>query len=285
MESPRDRVLRAVTDDGSFRVIALRTTDLVRDAVKLQQLSGHEARIYGELLTGAILIRETLAPAHRVQVVLASGAGHVSMVADSRPDGGLTRGLVTRPEGSGAMAVRPDSLVKVIRTLPRGRLHQSVVEAGSDGISGALMSYLQASEQITATLVVATVMDDARVVASGGFLVQLLPECARGPLMVMTERLNDFALLDDFLLAHDARAEVLVAELLFGFGHELLADGALVHGCVCDEERVLGALATLGRAEIDAAISASEVLELTCEYCHRLWRVGPERLRALLTEH
>ena len=281
MSTPTDRVIRAVTQDGSFRVIAVRTTETAREGIRVHGLGGDEARAFGELLTGAVLIRETMAPGYRVQVVM-SGEQGGSIVTDSYPDDGLTRGLVSRPCGVERVVQGESSLLKVIRTLPQGRVHQSVVEAGAEGISEALMGYMQTSEQVTATLGVATVMDGDRVVASGGFVVQLLPECMQGPLMVMTERLNDFAQLGDFLVRHEASAETLLYELLYGFAHERLSDEAVVYGCPCSEERALGAVATLGADEIATAVSTGEVIDLTCEYCLRVWKFGPERLATLL---
>jgi len=283
MGSPTDRVIRAVTEDGSFRVIALRTTDMVRDGIRIHGLSGPEARLFGELLTASVLTRETMSPGHRVQVVF-SGEGGGSMVADTYPDDGLTRGLVSRPAEVDRVRLGPSSLLKVIRVLPRGP-HQSVVEAGSDGVSGAMMSYLQVSEQVTATLGVATVMDGDRVVASGGYVVQLLPECHQGPLMVMTERLVEFAFLDDLLLRHDGDAEVLLYELLFGFPYERVAEAPLVYGCPCSEERALGAVTTLGAEELTKAVATGEILELTCEYCNHVWKIPPEQIRTLLMPH
>lgn len=283
MQSPSDRVIRAVTEDGSFRVMAVRTTDMVRAGVRTHGLTGPEARLFGELLTAAVLIRETMSPGHRVQVAI-SGAEGGSMVADSHPDDGLTRGLVSRGEAVERVKLGPSSLVKVVRTLARG-LHQSVVEAGSDGVSGAMMSYLQASEQVTATLGVATVMDGDRVVASGGYVVQLLPECQQGPLMVMTERLVDFAFLDDFLMRHDADAGTLLGELLYGFPHERLSDESLVYACICSADRALGAITTLGVETLHQVVGTGEVLHLTCEYCNQVWNIPPEQVRTLLTTH
>jgi len=290
-----DRVVRAVTEDGSFRVIALRTTELVRDAIRTHGVRGRDARTFGELLTGAILVRETMAPGQRVQIVL-SDEGQGSMVADSHPSGGLTRGLVSLSRAGGPFDLRTSALLKVIRSMPRGGLHQSIVSADPAGLSASLMNYMQSSEQVVATIGVATVVEvggpepgagggEGRVVAAGGYIVQLLPECARGPLAIMTERLTDFAFLDRFLVAHDARAEVLLYELLYGFPHEVLASSPVHHGCGCSEERALSAVATMGREELGQLVMRGEVVELTCEYCQRLWRLGPERFRALLAEH
>lgn len=297
-----DRVIRAISVDGSFRVIAVRTTDLVREAVKKQGISGADARAFGELLTGSVLVRETMAPAHRVQVIM-SRAGHGQMLADSHPDdgaqGALARGLVNRvADGSMDALLGTGGVLKVIRSLPRGQLHQSIVSLegrvehdgtevpGPRSMSEALMVYMQESEQVLATLLVATVMGGERgdlIVAAGGYVVQILPEIQDGPLAVMTERLAaDFASIDRFLVENDADAMKLKDELLYGMAHENLFEGAVRAGCDCSEQRVLTAIATLGRAEIQHIIDQGEVVSLTCEYCRTPWVITAERLRNLI---
>ena len=43
-----DGVLRAITDDGAFRVITMRTTEMVRGAIASQGVRGGVARIFAD---------------------------------------------------------------------------------------------------------------------------------------------------------------------------------------------------------------------------------------------
>ncbi len=287
----QDRVIRAITIDGSFRVIAVRTTDLVQQAIAIQGVDGGDARVFGELLTGAVLVRETMSPSHRVQAIL-SRPERGQMLADSHPDeggdesrGAMTRGLVNRV-GDGALAelLGEGAVLKVIRSMPRGQIHQSIVEATGARMSQALMTYMQESEQVLSTLAVTAVVEGGRVVAAGGFVVQILPEIHEGPLALMTERLtHDFANIDAFMVEHDGDARLLKDELLFGLPHEELFEGVVRSGCDCSEARVLSAIATLGAQEIAQIVARGEVVSLTCEYCHTPYAIGAETLRNLLT--
>ena len=59
-----DSVVRAITDDGAFRVITARTTETVRGAVAAQSAKGRAAKHFGELLTGYdVLDKIATAPA------------------------------------------------------------------------------------------------------------------------------------------------------------------------------------------------------------------------------
>src|SRR6185436_15660745 len=88
-----DRVVRAVTQDGAFRVLCATTTATSQVAAGAQHAEGDVARLLGDMLTGAVLVRETMAPGLRVQGILQGADGRGRVVADAHPDGD-TRGLI-----------------------------------------------------------------------------------------------------------------------------------------------------------------------------------------------
>jgi molecular chaperone Hsp33 len=292
-----DSVVRAITDDGAFRVIAARTTRTVGGAVTAQGVTGDTARHFGDLITGAILLREAMAPRLRLQAILKSGT-RGSLVADAHPDG-TSRGLVNfgvpkadtkGPPGvapgsrSGEVDVGEGSLLQVMRTMPNGSLHQGVVEVPTrGGISSALMAYMQDSEQVVSMMAVATRFQGDGVVAAAGWLVQLLPEVERGPLMVMTERLAALESLDTMLQHTDGAPDTLLGELLYGMPFTRLEASRLAFGCHCSQLRVVASLATLPRADIEDLVRDNEVLQIRCDYCNRDYEVPPLQLRTLLT--
>ena len=283
MSEPSDTVLRAITDDGAFRVITARTTRTVRGAVEAQEATGDTARHFGDLLTGSILFRETMAPNLRVQGILKGSSGTGSLIADSHPSG-QTRGLI-QLKGAPEIELGQGAVLQLMRTLPNGRINQGVVEVPKDGgISHSFMSYMQTSEQVVSMLAVGTIFEGSRVVAAGGYLVQLLPEAARGPLMVMTERLRDFESIDAQLKDSAFNPSWLLDELLYGMPFTRLEESPIRFECWCDELRVVSALASLGRDDLEHLLSTNEVLEIACEYCKRDFRIAPARLRGLLEQ-
>ena len=284
MRASSDSVLRAITDDGAFRVITARTTDTVRGAVDVQGATGRIARAFGELITGAILYRETMAPQLRVQGVLKGSRKTGSLVADSHPSG-RTRGLV-QVESGRELQLDGGAVIQMMRTLPSGRIAQGIVELpNGGGISQALMEYMQTSEQVVSMIAVSTLVgDDDRVVAAGGYMVQLLPEVGRGPLMVMTERLREFESIDGRVGEPGFSPETLLEQLLYGMPFTRLEESAVGFECWCDELRVVSAIATLPKSDVEHLLAGGEVLEISCEYCKREYRIPPARLQGLLEE-
>lgn len=268
--------MRALTQDGAFRVIVALTTQTVAGTIDAQRVSGATAQKLGELVTGAVLVREAMAPSFRVQVILQGAAQGGSLVADSHPDG-TNRGIVNLG-GRRDVTIGPGSLLQVMRSLPRG-LHQGVVQVpDTGGISGALMAYLQESEQVTSVLAVCATMQGDAVGRSCGYFVQLLPEADRGLVMVMAERLAALPAVETFLQGETVAITPLLDEILFGMPYTITSETSVRFGCHCSQERVLASLASLPESDISDLISANETLEIRCDGCGKDYRVSPADL-------
>lgn len=277
-----DSVLRAMTDDAAFRVVVARTSSTVSGALGAQGGQGATARCFADLLTASVLFRHTMAPDLRVQVILRGADGRGSLIADSHPSGD-TRGLIQLPEGTAELTTGPGALLRVMRTLQNGDLAQGVVELGaSDGVTQGLMSYLHTSEQVDSMFAVGTTIGDDGAISAGGYLVQLLPGVGRGPLAIMTERLEDFRDVTPLISRPDFTPRWLLDELLYGMPFTELGTANVGYGCWCSEVRLVGALATLPRADIEHLMDGGEVLDITCDYCKKPYQIAPERLRGLL---
>ena len=282
-EPSADSVVRAMTDDGAFRVVTARMTDTVEKALTTQNAWGENGRFLGELLVGSELVRETMAPNHRVQGLFRTRDRRGQLVADAHPDGG-TRGLLARKDGLQDITLEGGTL-EMMRTLYNGEVHRGVVRIPPQGgLSEALMTYMASSEQTASMVAVACVLEGQRVKAAGGYIVQLLPEVGRAPLAIMTERLRDFQHIERLLTEIDAAPAPLLGELLYGMPFTQLNDGPLQFKCRCDTVRVMSALASLGRDDLQELLSGDQPIEMECDYCGRQYSVSPIELRGLLQQ-
>ena len=277
-----DRVLRAMTDDGAFRVMTIRSTDTTQQVANAQRVAGSAASHLGELVTAAILVRETMSPGKRAQIVLRAANGD-QLVGDSWPEGN-TRGLAQLEDD----VLGPDlstegGLLQVTRIMHGGKPHQGTVEIGVDGgVAKAVMTYFQQSEQIVSMVALGCLTEDDQVRAAGGFVVQLLPEVTEPPLAIMTERLRDFEELGPRLRDTDADPQDLMRELLYGFSYTELAESDVRFHCHCSYERVLGGVAALGREDLEEMIANRETAKVTCDFCGERYEVGIEALQQIV---
>ncbi len=279
-----DNVIRVMTNDHGFRVIACDTTATCKEIVRVQKVEGGVARALADLCTATILLRETMAPNFRVQGLAKGRGGRGSLVGDSFPDGG-TRGLAQgrAASGDGTFSFGPGSILQMMRSLPNGSIHQGIVNIeGAGGLSEALMVYLQESEQVVSVAAVGAHFENDALTAAGGYIVQLLPEAERPAHMIMTERLGDFPEIHAFLGRGGFSSQALLDELLYGMPATELGRADLRFECACSEASLLTALATLGHAEITNLVEQGEGLDITCDYCGHDYAIAIERLRALL---
>ncbi len=286
MSSAADRVIRALTDEGSFRVLTARTTDTCREAVARQSATGAVARHFADLVTGTVLVRETMAPQLRVQGILRGAGGGCTLVGDSFPDGG-TRGLVSLKKGHTGLELGDDAVLQFMRSLPNGEVHRGVVRVPEGGsVSGALMGYMQESEQIFTVMACATVFDaEGRVRSAGGYVVQLLPGAAPDMLAIMTERLAaDFEDITRFVGAESYDPDLLLEEILHQVPFARVETRDVRFHCPCSHASVLASLATLSPSDIQEFIDDGEVLDIACDYCTAAYQVAPDQLIGLVTQ-
>jgi molecular chaperone Hsp33 len=279
-----DNVLRAITDDGAFRVIACDTTATVRGAIAAQKPEGQDlTRLFADLLTGAVLVRESMAPENRLQAILQGDNPRARMIADTHPDGS-TRGLIQMPPDVREMPMGDKGLLQIARTLANGSLHQGVVAVppGSSSVSAAFMTYMQESEQTVTMIAIGCAFSNGEVAAAGGYMVQLLPELAEGPLMVMTERLKDFQDIVPLLARGRASPADLLAETLYGMPYTKVGDREVHFGCRCSTERLAQSLASLPRADIESLLEDGKPLEIECDYCRKRYDFSLQELHSLI---
>lgn len=276
-----DRVLRSMTLDGGFRVLTIVATQTVRDAVAAQGASGETARWLGELIMGAVLVRESMAPERRVQLLVKDAHGRTRLVADAHPRG-WNRGIVN-PGARERPDMSENAVLEVIYTLPNDVLQQGIVQLtpGGDASTG-LMTYMQESEQVTTMIAVRTIVDgDAAIRAAGGYMVQLLPGVARDALEQMTRQLSDFDRLAELLSHADVSADSLRDAVLGDLACRGMARTYLTFGCNCDRGRILAGVASLSAEDLSELAASVEALEVKCESCGRVYSIDPAEVEGL----
>ncbi|MGC4064628.1 MAG: Hsp33 family molecular chaperone HslO [Polyangiaceae bacterium] len=277
-------MVRAMDEDGNFRVLTCDVTDTVKATLASQSARGSETRSFGELLVATILFRETMSPQLRVQGIAKAANETGQLIADSHPTGDV-RGLVQRRDAESEVSLVPGSTLRMMRSLPNGSINQGIVELSGKGtISEGVMAYMQTSEQIV-TMVGVGVSTNAegQVERAGGYLVQLLPGAKRGPLMVMTERLKEFEDVLPYLERQDFTPDGLLDELLYAMPHTRLGESTVRFHCWCDELKLLGALSTLPKADLEELAQSGEALHINCDYCQKAYEIAPNLLKGLLT--
>ena len=274
-----------MTNDGAFRIVAARTTDTAQAVISAQELSGLAAQDMADLLTAAVLYRETMAPSLRVQCIVRFEDNAGQLVADSHPDG-WTRGLFQKGSGEAPPDIRKtQATLQMMRTLPNSELHRGVVQLPEGGnLSEGFMRYMQLSEQIVSMISLGSVVE-AQQPAAGGYVVQLLPEAveAEAAMETMTKRLETFVDIRDRLQGSDSSPSQLVEQIFEGMPFTWLHSSDIRFGCHCSQVRVMTTLSVLNRTDIQELVDEGEPLSVGCDYCGTSYTVEIAQLQGLLS--
>jgi molecular chaperone Hsp33 len=285
-----DRLLRALSADGTLGVRAVSAPGLVNEAIVRQGASVLAGAALGRALLGTVLLAAGGKDGENVELRL-RGDGPLRSVLAMADGLGRARGTVSQPRvelplrggsldfetafGAGELAVtrlRPGVL----------RPYTGVVPIVSGGVAKDLALYLTESEQTPSAVGLGILHgEDERVSVACGFILQALPGADDGAL-ARAER--NVGRLDGpaEVLAEGAPLEGLVERLLDGLGVRMLDERTPQYFCGCDAERALRATALLGREDLDQAVAEGAPLDVRCDFCGDRYAIDPAEARALL---
>jgi molecular chaperone Hsp33 len=201
----------------------------------------------------------------------------VAQATDQRTLRGLARWEGEVPEGASLADAFGAGRLVLTASAPGGERYQGVVALEGASLAGALESYFAQSEQLPTRLWLAA--DGKR---AAGLLLQRLPgatgdEDAWPRAALLADTLRDAELLQ-------LGAEALLRRLFNEETVRLFEPEPVAFRCGCSRERVEGLLRALGRAEVDEALAAQDAIEVTCEFCNRLYRVDRVEAELLFRE-
>lgn len=287
-----DELVSGLLKDSDLRVVLVRTTQLCRQARARHRAEPASAALLAQGLTAAALLASLQKREDsRLNLQLECDGPVRGFFADAAPSGAV-RGYVKNPYvahlgAEGEYQWRPllgnQGYLSVLRELDTGEYYRSAVELERFDVAADLEHYFAQSDQLPSRVYLA-LLPGAEAEPLGtvaGLLLQPLPEGDRADLQALGEQLA--ATFRSTLAEHASRpAAQLLRTLVPRPDLELLQHYPLAFRCSCSKERVMRALATLGRAELQDMLEKDGQAELTCQFCETRYVAGAEELHALL---
>ncbi len=283
--------VRGITKDSAFRVFAADTKDIVEEARRRHGTTPTATAALGRALTAAALLGLDLKTG-RVMIQINGGGPLGEILAEADAEGNV-RGLVQRPHihltpQKGKLlvgqAVGREGFISVTRDLGLKEPYQGSVKLISGEIAEDVSYYLTVSEQIPSAVALGVFVDtDNSVKASGGFLIQTLPQATDEAISATEKILRELPPVTTLLREGLSPEEIL--ERIFGPGEiEILEKRPLTYRCRCSRERVERALVALGPEEIKKLIAKAEPAQITCDFCGEQYLFTPEELEEILAQ-
>ena len=288
-----DQLVRAISKDGYVKAVAVSTRRLTEHARQIHKTTPVATAALGRTLASASLMCNALKGEGSSLTLQIKGDGPLGKILTVSDNMGNVRGLVDNPFVD--IPLREDGkldvgsavgmgTLTVIRDLNMKEPYVGSVDLLGGEIAEDLAAYFVESEQIPTACGLGVLVDrDQSVLASGGYLIQLLPG-ATEDIITMVEGGIMAAGPVTKLLQEDPDPESLLRRVMSDFDLEILETTPIEYRCYCIRERMEKALISMGVEEMEALIEEQGSAELSCHFCDNTQLFTREDLEALLAE-
>ena len=289
-----DEIIRMMTGDGMVKAVAVTGKDMVERARQIHKTLPVATAALGRTLMAASMMGDMLKEEDgsvTLQIKGGGPLGAITAVSDSRgnPRGYLQNGQVDIPRKyQGKLdvgtAVGSSGSLTVMKDMGLKEPYIGSVQLVSGEIAEDITAYFVESEQVPTACALGVLVDkDQSVAAAGGYLVQLLPGADESVIQRLEESIARLGPVTDALHG-GADAVQLLERVLEGQEPELLERRPVAYKCYCSRERVSRAIISMGKEEMQSLIEEQGGVELTCQFCDKVYRFTKEDLQELLEE-
>lgn len=288
-----DTLMRGSSAGGEIRVLTAITTELVNEAQRIHHTYPTATAALGRLLTGAALMGAAgLKNETDSMTIQIRGEGEIkNLVAvtdcQSRVRGYISNPYVDRPlndkgklDVGGAIG---GGYMSVVRDLGLKEPYVGQTPLVSGEIAEDLTYYYAKSEQTPTSIALGVLVDtDNSVLASGGFMIQMLPGATDEMAKSLEEILKNLPPVTT-MIRDGMSAEDILFRVTEGFS--MICENKTVtpkYECKCSKERMEKALISIGADELTQLINEQGQAELTCQFCDNKYMFSKSELENLL---
>lgn len=272
-------ITRAITADGSARMILTDTTETVQKAADIHSTSKTATAALGRSLTAASLMGSLLKDKDNTLTLQINGGGPIGRIVCVSDYKGNVRGYVDNPavellpNAKGKLdvggAVGNSGGLTVIRDMGMGEPYVGSCPLVSGEIAEDITQYFATSEQIPTVCALGVRVDQERkVLSAGGFLVQLLPGADDSVISAIEKNMTAISSVS-VMLQNGMSAEEIIGTVFDGVDYELFDEFDTDYVCTCSRERYLAAIAGLSAGDIKELTEEDKPVEAVCHFCNK----------------
>lgn len=287
-----DKIIKAVILDGMARVTAIETTESVNESIRLHGMSPVSAAALGRTLTAGAYLGTNLKGKGSTFSLTVSGSGELGKIIVAGDSDGHIRGYVENPSldlplrlADGKLdvgrAVGMTGDLTVVKDFGLKEPYVGRSELVSGEIAEDFATYLLRSEGIPSAVALGVLVDKSGCKASGGVIVEALPEADENAFVILEDIFRDFTNVSSII------AEKGLENLVdFYFGHlhaEVFPTLPLKLKCNCSKRKIDGIVRGLGKQEAKSILEEYGKLEVNCEFCGKTYAYGKRELEKLFS--
>jgi molecular chaperone Hsp33 len=286
-----DYLIRALAYDGQVRAFAARSTETVSEAQIRHDTWPTASAALGRAMTAGVMMGAMLKGNDKLTIKIEGGGPIGAIIVDS--DGkGHVRGYVTNPhvhfelnkQGKldVARAVGTEGNLTIVKDLGLRDHFSGQVPIVSGELGEDFTYYFASSEQTPSSVGVGVLVNpDNSILASGGFIIQLLPGTSNETIDRIEKRLQTIEPISK-LIQKGLTPEEVLNEVLGEGTVKVLDKMPISFKCNCSKKRIESAIQSLGKEEILDIIEKEGKAEAQCHFCNEVFHLNEEELTALL---
>lgn len=285
-----DILTRAITKDGFFKISAVVSTETVEQARSFHNTSPVATAALGRLLSAGLLMGGELKEEKAKLTLQMKGDGPLRTVLVAANSKGEVKGYVDNPLVD--IPLKPNGKLDVGGAIGKGTLcvirdiglkepyiGQVALQTGEVGDD--LAYYFMQSQQVPSVVALGVLVDrDYSVKCSGGFIVQVMPDCDDKSLTMLENSLQGLMSVTE-MLSNGMTGEEIIKYVMLGFDVEILDKQEVSYVCDCSRERMERAIISLGKQEIDDIIREQGEAEIICSFCNTAYKFDAEQLEEM----
>ena len=287
-----DYLVRGMSMDGFVKVVAIRSTELVRRGAEIQDTTPNATAAFGRALTAASMMGNMQKVENGSMTLQIRGGGPIGTITVVSDPVGNVRGCVTEPHvplvekypgklDIGA-TVGTDGTLTVIRDLQMKEPYVGSVELISGEIGDDVTAYFAQSEQTPTACALGVLVDrDCSVKVAGGYLVQLLPGAPDDVIDRLEAGIQRAGAVTK-MLENGMTPEDILGQVCGELGVVFMETTEVEYKCYCSRDRVTSALISLGRKELEEIAADGKTFPVECQFCDTVYEFTPEDIKELL---
>lgn len=287
-----DYLVRGMSMDGFVKVVAIRSTELVRRGAQIQGTTPNATAAFGRALTAASMMGNMQKVDDGSMTLQIRGGGPIGSITCVSDAVGNVRGYVTNPKvplvekhpgklDVGA-TVGTDGTLTVIRDMRMKEPYVGSTALVSGEIADDVTAYFAQSEQTPTACALGVLIDrDQSVRVAGGYLVQLLPGAPEETVSALERGIEQAGAVTP-MLDHGMTPEDILGAVCGQLGVVFMETTPVSYRCYCTRQRVEKALISLGRKELTEIADEGKAFPVECQFCDKIYSFTPEDIRELL---
>ena len=279
----KSKILRAMTRDGSARILVINSRELVNGMIRAHKTSPTATAALGRTVTAASMIGTMLPEAGDSVTISFAGDGEAGKIISVADYYGNVKAYIQNPlanppkKSNGKLDVGTAvgrGTLSFVKQIGEGEPQTGIAEIVSGEIAEDIASYFALSEQIPTVLSLGVLVDkDYSCLAAGGVLIQLLPFPDDKTVDLIERNAADLSNISRSF-ERGMTLEEIADIALRDIPYDVFDTIEVEYKCDCSAKRMREKILSLGKTEVRKLLDEQEAegkpreLTAVCRFCN-----------------